>query len=151
MANILPYMIVFFILFIAFLIILSWTLSVYNKVRACQVDPNFWCDDSFTCLTPCTEQNTPPEGVSDCFKNISREGGLASCLFGPNQLGSTRCYNPPANQGLACLCPVQMEGIQNCLSNCTQGLDGDAPPASCCCTDSDNPRCAPDSPDCAVN
>ena len=152
-ANILPYIIVFAILFFVMLVALSWTLSIWSKSNQCAGYPNIWCADDWVCNTSC------PTGYTgnSCFVENSATG-LASCLMGPDSAQATLCFNfaTGTTGALACECTNAMSDTQNCFSGCPQTLsdiNNSSPNFTCCCNDkaspdNPNPRCTPDQPAC---
>lgn len=129
-ADPLPYVIIFAILFLVALGVLTWTLGVWYKANQCAIYPNIWCSDSWTCDKPC------PQGfaANPCFQSTGTTG-LASCLFGPNAPGATVCFTPPSETGgVACACPTGMASQnRNCFAGCAQNLGDVANNAHCCC------------------
>jgi hypothetical protein len=137
-ANPLPYIIIFAILFLVALGVLTWALSVFYKASQCNLDPNIWCSDNWTCQTACpsTDPNDPntcytplaPNGagpVDPCFcKNISPDGGVT---------GMAGCINTQINNyctAESCACPDPIAGANNCLNGCPNTL-GKVNPSEC--------------------
>lgn len=142
-ANPLPYIIVFAILFLVALGILTWVLDVYSKQHSCALHPNIWCSDNWTCNNSCPTGS----GYNACFNNVGSTG-LASCLFGPDSSIATTCLNLPTGTGgtgaAACDC---VSGIQQTVSNCFSGCAanlGDISNDVICC-------CQPGTPGCPYN
>lgn len=140
-ADPLPYVIIFAILFLVALGVLTWTLGVWYKANQCAIFPNIWCSDNWTCDKPCS----PGFRANPCFQSTGTTG-LASCLFGPNAPGATVCLNTPAGTGgVACSCPTGMANqSMNCFAGCGQNLSEIANGATCCCVPHDaggSPKC----------
>ena len=140
-ADPLPYIIIFGILFLVALVAFTWMLDMWYKANQCFLYPNIWCSDNWTCNNSC------PTGlnVSECFINLGPTG-LASCLYGPDAPGARVCLTPPSETGgVACPCPAEMQGIANCFSGCAQNLNTTT--GSVCCCKGPSP-CTPTLPQC---
>lgn len=139
--NVLPYVIIFAILFLITLCVLTWVLDVFYKSYNCNSSPNIWCYDTWTCHNNCPD-NYP---VNECFKSIGSTG-LASCLYSAGATGASVCFNIPDNTTTSCNCPSSMQGnnVVNCLNNCPNDLNNLSSPV-CCCNDPNNPKCLVDS------
>ena len=132
----LPYIIVFFILVIISLAALTYMMDMYSKSVNCKNYPNVWCSDTWTCNNSCTgTTGSPPLNpnglpVNECFGNINPTG-LASCLFGPTSAQANLCFVPvQGSTGTACDCVSS--SISNCLSGCSQTIEGISGSTKCC-------------------
>lgn len=151
-ANPLPYIIVFFFLFLISLVALTWMLGVFYKSHACSGNPNIWCSNTWTCNNVCKGDDNPinPQGanVNACFGNTGfGTTGLADCLFGPTAMGSQVCFNAPTGSdtgAVSCDCPTGMQQIRNCFNSCPQNLQdlSSGTAGICGCNDTtSNPAC----------
>ena len=129
-ADPLPYIIIFAILFFVALGVLTWTLDMLYKQHQCAIYPNIWCSDNWTCATGC------PSGYTGnkCFIDVGPTG-LASCIFGPDAPGATACFFPPSETGgTACNCPASIQQTQNCFNSCASNFtEIDINTSTCCC------------------
>lgn len=149
--DLLPYIIVFAILFFIALGVFTWFLDVFYRDHACSLFPNIWCSDNWTCNTNCTGGRGPMNlPVSPCFTSVGVTG-LASCLYGPDAPGATVCLKAPkigptaGGTGLSCDCPTGMSStggtiISNCFNQCAINLESIGQP-TCCCNDPNNHNC----------
>lgn len=125
--NLLPYIIIFAIIFFINLSLLTWVLSVWYKSHQCIVNPNIWCSDTWTCNNNCTGSS-----YNECFNHGTSEG-LASCLFGPNAPGAQVCFKIQGT-GPTCNCSQGMkEQTNNCFSGCPINLREVSKNTRCCC------------------
>lgn len=156
--NMVPYLIIFAILFVVMLVVMSWAIDVYYKNHSCQFKPDIWCFDDWSCNTSC-QKNGPntvnPSGlpVSDCYYDVGPTG-LASCLYGPESLSAKYCLYPPGTLGAtgdkeanepSCDCPQSLVEAKNCFSGCSTSiseLPNNQQQGYCCCSDPNNPACA---------
>ncbi len=142
--NIIPYIIVFAILFIIGLILLTWLLDRWYKAQSCTTNPYIWCSDNWVCENKtkedgtCSDDSSLKSGagyISECYKNSK---GLASCLFGITSTVATICSGSSGGSeyqpGKKCPCPMDdpVEGT-NCLKGCPISGGGVANPQCCCC------------------
>lgn len=99
-------LLVFLILIFALFISLSWLISEVNAGNACQLDPNIWCYNDWTCQNTCSGQDGT---INSCY---NQKEGLAECLFGLD--------SPQANFCTAdnCPCVVPLESADNCFNGC---------------------------------
>lgn len=149
-ASPLPYVIVFALLFLVMLVVLAWVLDMYKKVHNCATVPNIWCFDTWVCNNSCpagpTGTAVDPSGntVNGCFTNATNPTGLSSCLFGPESIQATLCFNENGTPtgGVACDCTELMQSqLVNCLSNCPRTIDDVPDNAVCCAKGSTNAEC----------
>jgi hypothetical protein len=145
--GIIPYIIVFAVLFIISLILLTWMLDVWYKSRTCQYNSEIWCSDNWICNTRAVDNGSgvfstcPPNSsgendgsiniYSNCFTSADKPG-LASCLFGLTSYIETVCGGSGSTGEQKCGCPpadlyTDGTGSNNCLLNC------DKPNDNCCC------------------
>lgn len=141
--GIIPYIIVFAVLFIISLILLTWMLDVWYKSRTCQYNSEIWCSDNWICNTKATKQegaafstcpsssgeNDGPINIySECFTEADKPG-LASCLFGLTSHIATICGATASKDDKTCGCPPAdlYTETGNCLLNCAN------PNYNCCC------------------
>lgn len=129
-ADPLPYIAIFAVLTLITLGVLTWVLDVWFKEHQCNLNPNIWCSDNWTCNTSCPTG----AGFNSCFTNPGSTG-LASCLFGPTAAGAMYCSGSSSGTGaVICPCPAGMTGqLNNCFSGCPQNLGDVNPSTSCCC------------------
>lgn len=140
-SNQLPYIIVFAILFLISLGVLSWVLDVYNKTHQCNLYPDYWCDDRWTCNTACPADNV----ANSCFKNLTTTG-LASCLYGVASTTAQLCFDTTdvtTHDDPICDCvkPLDDANVQNCFAGCPEDLDN-TKGIVCCCKE--GPNCTPE-------
>lgn len=149
-ADPLPYVIVFAILFLISLGLLTWVLSLWYKADQCGKNPNIWCSDTWSC------NNNRCLGYNYCFENIGATG-LASCLYGPNSVAATVCYNleTTGDTGATlCDCPQNLQNVQNCFSGCGTRISGSVTKCCCCpgtpgCTEEMSAGCFTDGAKCS--
>ena len=130
-ANPLPYLITFTLLFLIALGVLTWVLDVWYKTNQCIQNPNIWCSNDWTCNnigTACPNGNA-------CFSNPNfGVTGLANCLFGIGSPLLQRCEGNTEPGGVACVCPTNMTKTNNCFSSCATSIrDATKTGARCCC------------------
>jgi hypothetical protein len=131
--------IIFAILFFVLLAVVSYYLSIRNKLIACQNNPNVWCFNDWACV-PNIPAGTP--GVNICYTNngtIDSNGnsvkppGLVNCLIGPDSQAAKVCGAPNP------LCACDIPSANNCFQVCPGCLNGQSctnpsPVNPTCCT-----------------
>jgi hypothetical protein len=139
--GIIPYIIVFAVLFIISLILLTWMLDVWYKSRTCQYNSEIWCSDNWICnnnaapngaFSTCPSTSGENDGTiniySDCFTKADKPG-LASCLFGLTSYKETVCGATGSTDDQKCGCPPDVLYTNgNCLLGCNNNN-----PLCCCC------------------
>lgn len=135
--NPLPYVIIFGILIILWLIVLTWTLDVWYKVNQCAIHPNIWCSNNWRCNNSCNDPN-----VNTCFATYGTgPTGLAACLIGPDSFAAKYCFVAPtggasgttAADSVSCECTNGMQATNNCFSGCAANLSSLSSTSQCCC------------------
>lgn len=126
-----PYLLVFFMLELIFLVLLTYAIYVYFQLVGCNTYPNFICYDDWYCENPPT---SPSSTINPCFVNAG-EGttGMASCLYGVNSALATTCFGPELTQNNTfCNCPTEMQNqTNNCMSQCPNSTSSVNPNTQC--------------------
>lgn len=131
-ANLIPYFIVFAILFIGALGALTWMFDMWFKENKCAIYPNIWCSDTWTCNKSCGTETE----FDKCYETVGPTG-LASCIFGPKADGANTCKAnaTTGTGGVSCECDNSMATqTSNCLAGCASDLGSVAKDALCCCS-----------------
>lgn len=102
----------------------------YTKYHSCSNNREIWCKDDWYC----TKQSASTDKIySTCYQ---RKDHLASCLFGPNSVASTKCIDY-SKKGVACPCSHQggtaTAKAGSCLAGCPVGMDKLSKNTVCCC------------------
>lgn len=145
--SLVPYIIVFAILYIVFLVVVTWALRIYSEAYQCSANLNIWCYDDWRCTNQCPDTRLD---VNPCFRDPRATGptGLASCIWGPNNPRAQACQPPedapPDPNLLACDCPADLNAVDSCLRGCPSKIENiaEGPQGICCCKDITNPACA---------
>lgn len=135
--------IIFAILFFILLAVVSYYLSIRNKLVACQNNPNVWCFNDWSC-----PEQAPPgtPGVNICFTNNGtidsnnnpvNPPGLLNCLIGSDSQAAKVCGAPPSDPNIPCACDIPT--ANNCFQVCPGCLNGQtcqnpSPVNPACCT-----------------
>jgi hypothetical protein len=127
MSNPIPYIAVFLVLTIIFLISFTWVASVYTKFLYCQTNPKIYCRDDWKCTGTCGPDTLPiPPEMAECYLPSAN---LTKCTY-DKIIGWAKC-NKEASANNICAC--LLKDADNCLKGCPLNLD-DAHRNLCCCT-----------------
>ena len=106
--------IVFVILVAVVIGLTTWLIYLINANNSCQLNPNIWCYNDWTCNTKATNQDANP-----CFsKTFTNQGddNLTECLYGPQSSVANACFAGDTDDEGPCSCALTT--ADNCLNNC---------------------------------